>query len=87
MPAAQPAKSPGTPPGDDDHDAPAAHPGQGGSRQPALPAGQQPSRGALATGHAGPRRAPTPAVCDIRTEEIGNDRVSFPIIIMGNQIA
>jgi len=58
MPAAQPARSAGTPPGDDDLDAAAAHPGQGGSRQPALPAGQQPSRGALATGHVGPRRAP-----------------------------
>jgi hypothetical protein len=61
MPAAQSAKSAGTPPGDDDLDAAAAHPGQGGSRQPALPAGQQPSRGALATGHVGPRRAPTGA--------------------------
>ena len=60
MPAAQPAKSAGTPPGDDDLDAAAAHPGQGGGRQPALPAGQQPARGALATRarratpHAGP---------------------------------
>ena len=32
MPAAQPAKSSGTPPGDDDLDAAAAHPGQGGGR-------------------------------------------------------
>jgi hypothetical protein len=48
------ARSPGTPPGDDDFDAVAAHPGQGGGRQPALPAGQQPARGALATGHRGP---------------------------------
>ena len=55
-PAAQPAKSPGSPPGDDDLDAAAAHPGQGGGRQPAPPAGQQPAPGALATGHGGPRR-------------------------------
>ena len=53
MPAAQPARSAGTPPGDDDLDAAAAHPGQGGGRQPALPAGQQPARGTLATGHGG----------------------------------
>ena len=52
-PAAQSAKSPGTPPCDDDLDAAAAHPGQDGGRQPALPAGQQPARGALATGHGG----------------------------------
>jgi hypothetical protein len=60
MPAAQSAKSPGTPPGDDDLDAAAAHPGQGGGRQPALPAGQQPARGTLATGHGGatPRVGP-----------------------------
>jgi hypothetical protein len=53
MPAAQPARSAGTPPGDDDLDAAAAHPGQGGGRGPALPAGQQPARGTLATGHGG----------------------------------
>jgi hypothetical protein len=33
MSAAQPAKSPGTPPGGDDPDAAAAHPGQGGGGQ------------------------------------------------------
>ena len=60
MPAAQPARSPGTPPGDDDLDAAAAHPGQDGGRQPARPAGQQPARAALATGHGGPRRARRP---------------------------
>ena len=53
IPAAQSAKSPGTPPGDDDLDAAAARPARGGGRQPALPAGQQPARGALATGHGG----------------------------------
>ncbi len=57
MPAAQPDRSPGTPPGDDDLDAAAAHPA-GGGRQPALPAGQQPARGApghRARGHAARR--------------------------------
>jgi hypothetical protein len=51
MPAAQPAKSAGTPPGDDDLDAAAARPGR---RQAARAARrQQPARGALATGHGG----------------------------------
>ena len=57
MPAAQPTKSPGTPPGDDDLVRPPHT--RGGGRQPALPAGQQPARGALATG-TGPRRASGP---------------------------
>lgn len=54
MPAAQSAKSAGTPPGDDDLVPPPRT--RGGGRQPALPAGQQPARGALAIGK-GPRRA------------------------------
>jgi hypothetical protein len=54
MPAAQPVQFPGTPPGG--LNAAAAHPGQDGDRQSALPAGQQPARGALATG----RGAATP---------------------------
>jgi hypothetical protein len=53
MPVAQPAKSAGTPPGDDDLVRPPRT--RGGGRQPALPAGQQPARGALATG-TGPLR-------------------------------
>jgi hypothetical protein len=52
MPAAQSAESPGTPPGDDDLVRPPRT--RGGGRQPALPVGQQPARGALATGHGGP---------------------------------
>jgi hypothetical protein len=40
---------PGTPPGG--LNAAAAHPGQDGGRRSALPAGQHPARGALATGH------------------------------------
>ena len=46
----------GTAPGDDDLDAATAHPGQGGGRQPALPAGQQPARGAPGTGGHAARR-------------------------------
>ena len=53
MPTAQPAKSAGTPPGDGDLDTTAAHPAQDGGRQPALPAGQQPARGALTSGRGG----------------------------------
>ncbi len=49
--AAQSAESPGTPPGDDDLVRPPRT--RGGGRQPALPVGQQPARGALATGHGG----------------------------------
>jgi hypothetical protein len=54
IPAAQSAKSPGTPPDDDDLMRPPRT--WGGGRQPALPAGQQPARGALGAG-TGPRRA------------------------------
>jgi hypothetical protein len=64
MPAAQPAKPPGTPPGDDDLDAAAAHPGQGGGRQPALPAGHQPARGAWPLGTGG-----TPRVGPVRGKD------------------
>jgi hypothetical protein len=53
MPAAQPARSAGTPPGDADLDAAAAHPGQGGGRGPALPAGQQPGEAPWLPGTGG----------------------------------
>ena len=56
MPAAQPAKSAGTPPGDDDLDAAAAHPGR---RQTAR-AARRATASARRPGHRarGPRRAP-----------------------------
>jgi hypothetical protein len=56
MPAAQPTKSPGTPPGDDDLDAAAAHPGRR-QTSPRCPPGntQREAPGHRARGHAARR--------------------------------
>ena len=58
MPAAQPARSAGTPPGDDDLDAAAAHPGPG--RRQRARAARRATASTRHPGHRarGPRRAP-----------------------------
>ena len=56
MPAAQPAKSSGTQPGDDDLDAAAAHPRAAADR-PRCPPGSSQREAPLATGHGATPRA------------------------------
>ena len=78
MPAAQPAKSPGTPPGDDDLDAAAAHPGRpqtGRAARRAAPSARRP--GPPGTGHAA-RRSVSGKYCRRPGSTTGTDPRTWP---------
>ena len=78
MPAAQPAKSPGTPPGDDDLDAAAAHPGRrqtARAARRAAPSARRP--GPPGTGHAA-RRSVSGKYCRPPGSTTGTDPRAWP---------